>query len=163
MSTFSERLESTFATLARPLTPGDGEPEANIAGAEDRLGLKLPPALRAYYRLAGRFDQFNRAHNRLLRPEEWTVDGGKLVFLEENQCVVFWGVEASRSPDDDPPVYQGPNDLEQPTEWYLEHGTCSEFLLVTLHLQAVWGGYESTGGSDVTPEALERFLAGWTA
>ena len=98
MQDFPERLRATFATLARPLTPGDGEPETNIAGAEDRLGLKLPSVLRAYYRLAGRFDQFNRAHNRLLRPEEWSVDGGKLVFLEENQCVVFWGVEASRSP-----------------------------------------------------------------
>ena len=32
---------------------------------------------------------------------------------------------------------------------------------MTLHLQAVWGGYEFIGGSDVTPEALERFLAGW--
>jgi hypothetical protein len=67
MPIFSERLESTFATLARPFTPGDGEPEANIAGAEDRLGLKLPSVLRTYYLLAGRFYQFNRAHNRLLR------------------------------------------------------------------------------------------------
>ena len=73
----------------------------------------------------------------------------------------YRGVEASRSPDDDPPVYQGPNVRGQPTEWYREHETSSEFLLVTLHLQAVWGGYESTGGSDATPEALERFLAGW--
>jgi hypothetical protein len=121
----------------------------------------LPAVLRAYYSLVGRFDRFNRAHNRLLRPEDWYVDGGKLVFLEENQCVVYWGVDASGTPKDDPPVYQGLNIRGQATEWSLEHETCSEFLLVTLHLQAVWGGYEFLGGSEITPEAMERFLTGW--
>ena len=57
-------------------------------------------------------------------------------------------------------MYQGPNVHGRPTGWYLEHGSCSEFLLVTLYLQAVWGGYEFIGGSDITPEALERFLTG---
>jgi hypothetical protein len=162
MPTFSQRLESTFATLARPLTPEDGEPEPSVAQAEARLGLRLPSVLRSYYLLAGRYDRFNRAHNRLLRPEKWPVDGGKLVFLEENQWVLSWGVEASRSPDDDPPVYQGPNIRGRPTEWHLEHERCSEFLLVMLHLQAVWGGYDFIGGSDITPEALPRFLTDWT-
>lgn len=163
MQSFPERLRSTLATLARPLGPEDGEPESVLSDAEARLGLRLPAVLRTYYLLAGRFDQFNLAHNRLLRPEEWYVDGGKLAFLEENQCVVFWGVEASPSTEDNPPVYQGPNVQEQPTEWYLEHERCSEFLLVTLHLQAVWGGSEFLGGAnEITPEALERFLAGWT-
>jgi hypothetical protein len=162
MQSFSGRLGSTFASLARPLTPDDGVPETSVADAEDRLGLRLPAVLRSYYLLAGRFDQFNQAHNRLLGPEDWSVDGGKLVFLDENQCVVSWGVEAVESPDDDPPVYQGPNVRGQPTEWYPEHETCSEFLIVTLHLQAVWGGCEFIGGSDITPEALERFLVGWS-
>jgi hypothetical protein len=162
MPTFTERLKSTFATLARPLMPEDGEPEPSVAESEARLGLRLPPVLRAYYLLAGRCDQFNLPHNRLLRPEKWSVDGGKLVFLEENQCVVVWGVEAGTSPEDDPPVYQGPKVRGRPTEWYLEHERCSEFLLVMLHLQAVWGGYEFLGGSEITPAALEEFLKGWT-
>jgi hypothetical protein len=162
MPTFSERLESAFATLVRPLTAEDRQPEADLSDAEVRLGLRLPSVLRDYYRLAGRFDRFNHAHNQLLGPEEWSVDGGKLVFLEENQCVVVWGVEASTSPEDDPPVYQGPTVGGRPTEWYLEHGRCSEFLLVMLHLQAVWGGYDHLGGSDVPPAALEPFLTGWT-
>jgi hypothetical protein len=123
--------------------------------------LRLPTVLREYYLLAGRFDRFNRAHNQLRRPEEWSLDGDKLVFLEENQCVVVWGVEGVRLPDADPPVYQGPNVRGQPTEWYLEHERCSEFLLVMLHLQAVWGGYEFLGGSDITSEALGKFLTGW--
>jgi hypothetical protein len=162
MPTFSERLEYTFASLARPLTPEDGQPETDLSDAEARLGLRLPSVLRRYYRLAGRYDRFNCAHNRLRGPEEWSVDGGKLVFLEENQCVVVWGVETSTSPDDDPPVYQGPIVRGRPTEWYLEHEHCSEFLLVMLHLQAVWGGCDHLGGSDVPPEAVEKFLSGWT-
>ena len=121
MPTFSERLEYMFASLARPLTPEGGQPETALSGAEARLGLRLPSVLREYYLLAGRFDRFNRAHNRLRGPEEWSVDGGKLVFLEKNQYVVAWGVEAGRSPEDDPPVYQGPNVRGRPTEWHLEH------------------------------------------
>ena len=145
MENFAERLKSTFATLVRPLTPEDGQPEASISVAEARLGLRLPAVLRKYYLLTGRLDRFNRAHNQLRRPKEWSVDRGKLVFLEENQCVVFWGVEAGKSPEDDPPVYQGQNVRGQPTEWYLEHERCSEFLIVMLHLQAVWGTLHHMG------------------
>ena len=163
MEEFAERLKSTFATLVRPLMPEDGQTEASISVAEASLGLRLPAVLREYYLLAGRFDRFNRAHNQLRRPEEWSVDGGKLVFLEENQCVVFWGVEAGTSPDDDPPVYQAENVRGRPTEWYLEHKRCSEFLIVMLHLQAVWAGYDFLGGSNITPEALTKFLTGWTS
>ena len=134
MDSFAERLKSTIATLIRPLTPEDGLSKASMADAESRLGLRLPTVLREYYLLAGRFDKFNRAHNELRRPEEWAVDGGKLVFLEENQCVVFWGVEAVTSPEDDPPVYQAQNIRERPTEWYQEHKRCSEFLIVMLSI-----------------------------
>ena len=162
MHGFAERLASVLELLVCPLTAADGESEASILKAEVRLGVRLPAVLREYYLLAGRLDRFNRAHNRLLRPEEWTVDVGKLVFLEENQCVVFWGVEAVTSPIDDPSVYHGQKVRGRPTDWYLEHESCSEFLLVMLHLQAVWGGYEFLGGTEVASEALEKFLSGWT-
>jgi hypothetical protein len=120
MDTFAERLKSTFETLVRPLTPEDGQSETSTSKAEARLGLRLPAVLREYYLLAGRFDRFDRAHNQLRRPEEWSIDGGKLAFLEENQCVVYWGVEVGTSPDD-PPVYQGQNGQGLTIEWYLEH------------------------------------------
>ena len=60
------------------------------------------------------------------------------------------------------PCYQAENVRGRPTEWYREHKRCSEFLLVMLHLQAVWAGYDFLGGSEITSEALERFLTGWT-
>ncbi len=78
MDSFAERLKSTFATLVRPLTPEDSQSESSISDSETRLGSWLPAVLRDYYLLAGRFDRFNRAHNELRRPEEWSVDGGKM-------------------------------------------------------------------------------------
>src|SRR5688572_27586130 len=104
MSRHAERYRSAFATLARPLEAGDGYPEEIVSEAERRLGIRLPETLRAFYLSAGRFDGFNLAHDRLLRPEDWSLDAGKLVFLVENQGVVVWGVEAGPSPGDDPPV-----------------------------------------------------------
>jgi hypothetical protein len=163
MGSFAERLKSTVTTLVHSLMPEDGEPETNISAVEARLGLRLPAVLREYYLLAGRFDRFNRAHNELRRPGDWTVEGGKLVFLEENQCVVFWGVEAGALPEDDPPVYQAENVRGRPAKWFLEHERCSEFLIVMLHLQAVWGGYDFLGGSEVKQEAMKRFLTRWSA
>ena len=163
MDIFAERLKSTFATLIRPLTPEDGESEADF-------GRRSPSRLAVASRysgstslLAGRFDRFNRAHNELRRPDEWSVDGDKLVFLDENQYVVSWGVDAGTSPDDDPPIYQAENVQGRQTEWFVEHEPCSEFLIVMLHLQAAWGGYEFLGGSEIESESLTKFLTGWTS
>jgi hypothetical protein len=163
MNSFADRLKGTFETLARPLTPQDCERDARISGAEARLGVRLPGVLRAYYRLAGRFDQFNQAYNKLRRPEDWSIDGGRLVFLDESQGVVSWGVEGFATPDDDPPVYQAENVPGEPVEWIVEHGRCSEFLIVMLHLQAVCGGYNFLGGTDITADSPESILTGWNS
>ena len=62
------RLAATY--LDRRLGPGDVISERRIASAERRMGLRLPEALRAYYRVAGRAVALNKAHNRMLSPEE---------------------------------------------------------------------------------------------
>jgi hypothetical protein len=162
MPSYSEQYRTAFAALARPLVADDGLEEQVVMEAEDRLGVRLPDALREYYRLAGRFDQFNRAHNRLLKPEEWSIDNGKVVFHVENQAVVIWGVEATESPVADPPVFQAVNGPGKPSQWELEHGRCSEFLLVELHMQAVWGGLDHLGMAEITPDVLERCLTDWS-
>src|SRR5262245_47258682 len=95
-----------------------------ITAAEKRLEHPAPAALRDYYLAVGKLDQLNDAHNHLLPPEEWFVDGGKLVFLAENQAVCYWGVGASKSRPDDPPVFQGVNNLPNPIKWHPEHRRC---------------------------------------
>lgn len=161
MSSHAEGYRAAFATLIRPLESDDGVAEDILSEAERRLGVRLPQALRAFYLTAGRFDRFNRAQDRLMPPEDWSTDGGKLIFLEENQAVVFWAVEASATPDDDPPVFRAANTPDVPFEWEVEHDRCSEFLTVHLHWQAVCGGFEHTGMAEISHEAAEGLLIGW--
>jgi hypothetical protein len=99
------------AELYRPLAPGDGYEESEVAAAEARLGFRLPPALRKLYLRAGRRDDIHRAKNHLIAPEELSVEQGALVVYEENQNLVLWGVRVSDLGRDDPPVVRAYNDL----------------------------------------------------
>jgi hypothetical protein len=67
----------------------------------------------------------------------------RLIFMEESQCVVWWGVSTRSPKSDDSPVFQGIN--AEPITWYREHQKCSVFLAVTLHYQAVSGGFRFRG------------------
>jgi hypothetical protein len=155
------RYRQAIEVLDRPLTSEDGLPDREIVMGEQRLGVRLPRALREYYGIAGRLD-LNRAHNQLYTPHEWFVDAGKFVFMEENQEVVYWGIPISEEVGDDPPVSQGVNVVDQPIDWHPEHGACSEFLLVMLHWQAVCGGMKFTGSADISPKALTLIRATWS-
>ena len=156
------RYRQAIEVLDRPLTSADGLPDREIVTGEQRLGVRLPRALREFYGIAGQLDHLNRAHNRLYTPDEWFVDAGKLVFMEENQAVVYWGIPISEWLCDDPPVSQGVNVVDQPIDWHPEHGACSEFLLVMLHWQAVCGGMKFTGSADIPAKALTLISAMWS-
>ncbi|MGO9114246.1 MAG: hypothetical protein ACLP9L_33950 [Thermoguttaceae bacterium] len=54
--------------------------------------MSISAALRDYYLVAGRERRFNCCLNRLLPPQEWLVDKHRLIFMEENQAVLSWGV-----------------------------------------------------------------------
>ncbi len=138
MADFGEQYRQAFASLGRPLRRRDGIPQKELLAAEKRLGLRVPAALRQYYRVAGRADDFNRAHERLLRPADWSIESRKLVFMVENQGVFPYGIPAGPQPSgDDPPVFVGEDD--EPERWYKVNGRCSAFLLVMLHAQAAYG------------------------
>jgi hypothetical protein len=82
---------------------------ADIDDAEKRLGVRLPGSLKEYYLVAGREKRINQLHNRLLPPEKLRIDSERLVFMEENQWVVYWGVPAVRETEPDAAVFQGVN------------------------------------------------------
>ena len=90
------------------------------------------------------------------------MDGGKLVFLEENQCVVFWGVEASRSPDDDPPVYQGPNVRGRADRMVSGARDLLRVPARDAPLAGRLGRLRAHRRVGRHARGLERFLAGWT-
>ncbi len=156
---FEGEYSRLFSRLGVQLEPGDGFGREELLAAEQRLAAPIPEALHAYYRIAGRETQFNQAHNRLMPPDDWFVDAGHLVFLEENQNVVFWGVPTTPRTDD-PPVEQGVNG--DTLEWHAEHHQCSIFLRVMLVWQATMGGFGRTWSARVAPDfpdALQDWLA----
>jgi hypothetical protein len=151
------RYRGLLGSIIGRWRPGHGYPERVVASSEARLGVRLPPPLRAYYLSIGRHP-FNRAHNRLWPPEALEVYQGRLVFLEENQGVVFWGVR-SRSTAADPVVFQTA-DPEDGT-WAAE-AACSQFLPAMLCWQAVSGGLPHSGYTGpLTPRAARGLTRGW--
>jgi hypothetical protein len=138
---FTETYQNTFATFGIRLRSEDACSNADVEDAENRLEIRLPESLKAYYLVAGREKRINQFHNRLLLPEKLFIDSGRVVFLEENQWVVFWGVPAVQEIQRDAGVFQGVNRHDEGIEWHPEHDSCFTFL----NVMAVW--HASCGGA----------------
>jgi len=122
----TEYIEALAPLIERPIGPGDGLPATLIETAERKSGLKIPAALREYYLVAGRLS-LNKEHNRLYDPEELRLHEGKLVFMEENQRVVFWGMDEIACEQQDPEVFQANNEVR--IVWYAEGLSFSDFII----------------------------------
>lgn len=94
------------ATWSTPLSPDDGTPEAELAAAEKKLGVRLPAAVREAYMLFGRREDLHSNMQHLLTPADFYVDDREeaLVFREENQGAAFWGIPLTDLRHPDPPV-----------------------------------------------------------
>ena len=131
-------LTDFVAEWHTPLQEGDGYSVAELDVAEQQLGLKLPLALREWYRLVGRRKDIIAMQNFLASPEELEImdESGLLVFYCENQQVVEWGIQPSDIGLPDPSVWldnSGLHDTQQ--EPILENGTLSEFALQMVVLE----------------------------
>jgi hypothetical protein len=146
MASFKQYYRTLHRTFGYPLTGRTALSPKVLTAAERRLGVRIPAALRDYYLVAGRERRFGACHNRLLPPHEWRIDKHRLLFMEENQRVVWWGVSTRNPRSQDPPISQGVND--EPITWAREHRRCSAFLAVMLHYQAVSGGFRFCGRAD---------------
>ena len=118
------------AVLGREPRPEEGTPEERIREAETGLRVRLPAAMRQYYLAAGEADPVNRAHNIVFRPEDLRFEEGYLIFMEENQAVVHWGIARADLAHLDPTVWQRVNGA--PPEWYSEDVTFSAFIVTSL-------------------------------
>jgi hypothetical protein len=124
---FKRKYSEAFKTLVdRELKNGDGFKVAELAKSEKRLKLKLPLAFREYYEFAGKVP-INTEHNILYSPSKLKIWKGKLLFMEENQRVVFWGLDTQELDQTDPQVFQAAN--SEPITWYSEQKPFSEFIL----------------------------------
>ncbi|WP_317621027.1 SMI1/KNR4 family protein [Streptomyces sp. CBMA123] len=97
------------AHWGEPLGPLDGFTDAELDAAEERLGLRLPAALREAYRLFGRRADLTSSQDVLLTPDELHVLDGALVYRAENQGCAHWGVLLDDLAQPDPPTVARPD------------------------------------------------------
>ena len=154
---FAKYYCDIFASFGYPLGQNASLAESTIDRAADSLNITLPAALRDFYTVAGREKRFNQCHNRIIAPKDWRLSKNRLIFMEENQWVVWWGVSVRNPRNDDPPVSQAVNDDDDDLDWYQENRRCSVFIAVMLHYQAVSGGFTHFGNSP-EPKNLKRLL-----
>jgi hypothetical protein len=127
---FIQRYAGSWLT---PLTDDDGCAEVDLQAAEQRLGVRLPPAIREAYALFGRRQDLTSVQDRLLGPKQLQVDttGDVLVYRVENQSVALWGVPLAAMAQPDPPVMVARNFEDVSWEPYLERFSlaCVEMVL----------------------------------
>src|SRR5262249_15363926 len=120
-----------------------------------------PRALRDYYLVAGRVDQFNQAYYNLEPPGQWERASGKVVFLADYQSNAGAGVRANDPAGDDPPVFWAYFDDDK-AAWRRCHKQCSEFLVNCLYEQAVSGAMQYRGGAeDITSDQRAKIEDTW--
>lgn len=103
--------ESAFAFIewfARewltPLQDGDGCTAEEVAAVEERLGLRLPASLAAFYQMLGRRRDLTSNQDRLVSLNSLAVEGGVLIYRIEAQGCASWGVRVSDLGLADPPA-----------------------------------------------------------
>jgi hypothetical protein len=87
-----------------PLRDSDGCTAEEVAAAEERLGLRLPGSLVAFYQMLGRRRDLTSNQDRLIPLNSLTVEDGLLIYRIENQGCASWGVRVSGQWQADPPV-----------------------------------------------------------
>jgi hypothetical protein len=148
---FWRSYQEAVTRLVHPITDTDGVAEQRLNRVEDKLGFCLPGVLHKFYRLSGNLDEINKAHNRLVSPEGLKIQRNRsrrqkaLLFYEENQNVVFWGIRFKDMGRENPPVYQAINRRDEELVWAREFDFLSDFLLLTFYFQAVMGGLPHSG------------------
>ncbi len=143
---------STLFGLTHPL----GFTEQELTLAENHVPVSLPQILRDYYQSLGKYPELNHSFNRLLIPEEWYVtQTGYLVFFEENQGVVIWGIKREDAHMSNPPVY---GSYDNGTSWLLDAPSCSDFLVSMAYLQAVMGGLPYCANTSEIDEEARQLL-----
>ncbi len=145
-------------TLFRPWQPGDGYDEDIIQAAEERVDVRLPTPLRAFYLAWGhRRDLANMVHP-LLNPERLLIQEDTLQFWVENQAVVHWGVRREALTEVDPPVVVTESGPE--LHWTQSHGHLSSFLDDMTYLHAFSSGAIHGGASHLyLPNLLAHQIA----
>ncbi len=139
--------------LGRGLTSADGLQADVLAEAEVKLGEPIPEPLRSLYAMAGKLRPFMSSFQRFAKPSEILRRADLLIFLEENQGVCDWGVNAAGA------VWQCQNE----NDCYDCELTLERFLEIILYYQIAQGA-EYAYSLALPFEQLDELLApyGWS-
>lgn len=130
-----------------PVDKNKGFAQHDIAIAERRLKITLPKQLKHYYQNLGKHQAINESHNRLLDLNKIRLtDDGYLVFYEENQQVVVWGIQLADLTLDNPKVYGDYGSTEH-SDWHIESEALDEFLLLMAIYNGTMGGLTYHGNT----------------
>ena len=141
-----------------------GFEESELTAMEKQLNIALPEKLRGYYLTLGKHETINYAHNRLLKPDEIKFSpDGYLVFYEENQGVVYWGIKKADLSNPNPPIYGGYTAEDGTLNWYLELPTTETSLMMLAVYNGVLGGlkYNANCLENVKPELASYVKENW--
>lgn len=118
--------------LGRPLREADGIPLQEIEKAEEQLSVSMSDPLKQWFGLIGNVPVFMSGFQRVYTPATLILQDGKLIFMEENQGVCYWAVDAKQH---NARVYQAVSLIDP--EWYDEGISLSDFLALMLYYQYV--------------------------
>lgn len=141
-----------------------GFSETEITAAEQALNIKFPAVLREYYLSMGKNEAVNHSHNRLLNPNDiYFTEDRYLIFYEENQGVVQWGIKEADLSLENPSVW-GDYDTVQESDWHQETKTLEDFLLSMSVYNGTLGGllYNANSFSPVASETVKLIQQDWS-
>lgn len=142
-----------------------GYRESTLIELEHRLKATLPRRLKDYYLAFGKDEDINYSHNKLLKPhtEIGFSHDGYLIFYEENQAVVRWGIKEVDLKLDDPPVW-GDYGSDELSDWHLEAKTTEDFFLLMAIYNGTLGGlaYNANSCQIVEPKIVKEIKRHWT-
>jgi hypothetical protein len=123
---FGEALSCLVRAAFGEVRPSMGVPETGIVGTENRLGTNLPRILKEFYSIGGRAPEIMEANHHFVAIDQLQFRNDGLMFCQENQNQMFWGVLRKNTKLDDPPVVQGQPERD---DWFDECPRLSTFLL----------------------------------
>ena len=145
-------------------TENYGFSKEDMIALEKQLEVKLPLKFKEYYEELGKEENVNYVYNRLLKPDDEIEfsDDDFLVFYEENQNVVIWGIKKEDLAKDNPPVY-GNYDTIEKSDWELETQTTEDFFLMMAIYNGTFGGLQYNGNfiGEIDAEMVKKVEEKW--
>lgn len=120
--------------LGRKIESHEGIQESILNDREIDLKIKIPPILREFYLTLGNNALFVDGFQHFAQTDELLVKDNKLVFLQENQTVVYWALDL----EDGKSIYQtSDQNFEIEVNWFKEDFDLMQFLEMLLYFQCV--------------------------